>query len=225
MCCCSVPQLCPLLCNPMDCSTPGLPVPPHLSKLPKFMSIASVMSSSHLILDAFFSCLQSFQASGTLHESQLFTSGEQKVGASVSVSVLWMSIQGWFPFRLSGLISLLSKGLRSLLQHHGLKASILWLSAFFMVQLLQPYVTTGKTIALPIETFIGRVICLPFNTLSRFVIAFPPRSNYLLISWLQSPSVVILEHLGEEICHCFHLFPFYLPWSNGARCHDLSFFF
>ena len=225
MCCCSVPQLCPLLCDPMDCSTPGLPVPPHLSKLPKFMSVASVMSSSHLILDAFFSCLQSFQASGTLHESQLFTSGEQKVGASVSVSVLWMSIQGWFPFRLTGLISLLSKGLRSLLQHHGLKASFLWLSAFFMVQLLQPYVPTGKTIALPIETFIGRVISLPFNTLSRFVTAFPPRSNYLLISWLQSPSVVILEHLEEEICHCFHLFPFYLPWSNGARCHDLSFFF
>ena len=81
----------------------------------------------------------------------------------------------------------------NLLQHHSLKASILWRYAFFMVQLSQLYVTTGKTIALTIWTFVSRVMSLLFNTLSRFVIAFLPRSNHLLISWLQSPSTVILE--------------------------------
>ena len=83
--------------------------------------------------------------------------------------------------------------LRSLLQHHSLTASILWRSAFFMVQLSQPYVTTGKTIALTTLTFVSRVMALLFNTLSRFVIAFLPRSNRLLISWLQSRSTVILQ--------------------------------
>ena len=83
--------------------------------------------------------------------------------------------------------------LRSLFQHHSSKASILWHSAFFMVQLLQPYVTTGKILAVSIWTFVGRVMSLIFNTLPRFVIAFLPRSNCLLISWLQSPASVILE--------------------------------
>ena len=82
---------------------------------------------------------------------------------------------------------------RSLLQHHSLKASILWHSAFLMVQLSQPYVTTAKITALTICTFVGRVMSLLFNTLSRFVIAFLPRSNSFLISWLQSLSAVILE--------------------------------
>ena len=88
---------------------------------------------------------------------------------------------------------------RSLLQHYSLKASILWCSAFFMVQLSQPYMTTGKTIALTIQTFIGRVMSLLFNTLPRFVIVFLPRSNCLLISWLQSPSAVILEHKKRNL--------------------------
>ena len=83
--------------------------------------------------------------------------------------------------------------LKSLLQHHGSKASILRCSAFFMVQLSHPYMTTGKTIALTIWTFVGKVMSLLFNMLSRFVIAFLPRSKFLLISWLQSPSAVILE--------------------------------
>ena len=82
---------------------------------------------------------------------------------------------------------------RNILQHHSVKASVLWCSAFFMVQLSQPWVTTGKTIALTIWTFVLRVMSLLFNTLSRFVTAFLPRSNHPLISWLQSPSAVILE--------------------------------
>ena len=83
--------------------------------------------------------------------------------------------------------------LKSLLQHHSSKASILWHSAFFMIQLSHPYMTTGKTIALTILTFVGKVMSLLFNMLSRFVIAFLPRGKRLLISWLQSPSIVILE--------------------------------
>ena len=83
--------------------------------------------------------------------------------------------------------------LKSLLQHHNSKASILQCSAFFMVQFSESYVTTGKTTALTIQTFIGKILSLLFNTLSRFVIAFLPRSNQLLIPWLQSPSIVILE--------------------------------
>ena len=83
--------------------------------------------------------------------------------------------------------------LKSLLQHHSLKASVLWCSAFFMVQLSHPYMTTGKTIALTIWTFVGKVMSLLFNMLSRFVMDFLPRSKSLLVSWLQSPSTVILE--------------------------------
>src|SRR5574340_1810480 len=83
--------------------------------------------------------------------------------------------------------------LKSLLQYHSSKASILWCSAFFMVQLSHPYMTTGKTIALTRQTFVGKVMCLLFNMLSRLVITFLPRSKRLLISWLQSPSAVILE--------------------------------
>ena len=86
-----------------------------------------------------------------------------------------------------------SKGLKSLLQHHSSKASILWHSAFFIVQLSQPYMTTRKTIALTRWTFGGKVMSLLFDMLSRFIIAFLPRSKHLLISWLQSPSTVILE--------------------------------
>ena len=115
---------------------------------------------------------------------------------------------------------------RSLLWHHSLKASILWHSAFFTVQFSQPYMTTGKTIALSIWTFVSRVMSLLCNTLSRFIVAFLPRSNCLLISWLQSLSTVILEpkkRKEEEICHDFLLFSFYLPCSNRVRCHDLSF--
>ena len=101
--------------------------------------------------------------------------------------------------------------LKSLLQHHSSKASVLWCSAFFIVQLSHPYMTTGKTIALTRRTFVGKVISLLFNMLSRFVIAFLPRSKHLLISWLQSPSAVILEPkkiksvtvsaVSPSICH------------------------
>ena len=101
--------------------------------------------------------------------------------------------------------------LKSLLQHHNSKASILWRSAFFILQLSHPYMTTGKTIALTRQTFVGKVMSLLFNMLSSLVIAFLPRSKHLLISWLQSPSAVILEPpkiksltvsiVSPSICH------------------------
>ena len=100
--------------------------------------------------------------------------------------------------------------LKNLLQHHSSTASILQHSVFFMVQLSHSYMTTGKTIALTRQTFVGKVMSLLFNMLSRLVIAFFPRSKHLLISWLQSPSVVILDPLQNKVCHCFHCFPIYL---------------
>ena len=109
--------------------------------------------------------------------------------------------------------------LKSLLQHHSSKASILLRSDFFTVQLSHPYMTTGKTIALTRWTFVGKVMSLLFNMLSRLVITFLPRSKRLLISWLQSPSAVILEPPKNEVWHCFHCFPIYFPWSDGTRCH------
>ena len=112
--------------------------------------------------------------------------------------------------------------LKSLHQYHNSKVSVLPRSAFFMVQLSHPYMTTGKTIALTRRTFVDKVMSLLFNMLSRLVIAFLPRSKYLLISWLQWLSAVILEP-REIVCNCFHCFPIYLPWSDGTRCHDLSF--
>ena len=123
----------------------------------------------------------------------LFTSGGQGTGASASASIPPINIQGWFPLGLTDLINLLSKELLSLLQHHNSKASVLQCSALFMVQLSCLYMTAGKTIALTIQTFVGKVISLSFNMLSRFVISFLPRSKHLLISQPQSWSVVILE--------------------------------
>ena len=118
----------------------------------------------------------------------------QNIGVSASKSVLPNEYPGLIFFWMDWLDLLAVQGtLKSLLQHHSSKASILWCSAFFMVQLSHPYMTTGKTIALTRWTFVGKVMSLLFNMLSRLVIIFLPRSKRLLISWLQSPSAVILE--------------------------------
>ena len=184
-CCRSVAKLCPVLCNPMDCST--LVLCPSLSPgvcsnscpLSQWCYLTISSSAAH-----FCFCLQSFPASGSFPMSRLFTSGSQSIGRA-SASVLSMDIQSWFPLGLTGLISLLSKGLSRFLQYHSSKASILWHSAFFMVQLSQPYMTTGKTIALTIWMFVGKGMYLLFNTLSRFVITFLPKNKH------QSPSTEI----------------------------------
>ena len=120
----------------------------------------------------FSSCPQSFPATGSFQMSQLFTSGGHSVGVSASAPVLPINIQDWFPLGWTGWISLQSKGLSSLLQHHTSKASVLWCSAFFIVQLSHPYMTTGKTIAFTRQTLVGKGTSLLFNMLSRLVIAF-----------------------------------------------------
>ena len=166
----------------------------------------------------FSSCPQSFPTSGSFQMRQLFTSGGQSIGASASTSVLPMNTQDRPPLGWTGWISLQSKGLSRVLQHHSSKTSILQHSAFFIVQLSQPCMTTGKTIALTRQTFVVKVMSLPFNMLSRLVITFLSRSKRLLISWLQSPFAVILEPrkiksatvstVSPSMCH-----EDWMPWS------------
>ena len=176
------------------------------------------MISKYLIL-----CLplQYFPASGSFPMSQFFASNGQSIGALASASVLPMNIQDWFTLGLTGFISLQSKGLSGLFSNTTVQKHL-----FFGVELSlcsnSPYMITGKTIAFTVQTFVGKVMSLIFNMLPRFVIDFLPRCNFLLISWLQSPSAVILE-TKKIVCHCFHCFPIYLPWSDGTGCHDLSF--
>ena len=139
----------------------------------------------------FSSCPQSFPASGSLPMSHFFASGGRSIRASVSASVLPVNeYSGLISFWIKWFDFLAVQGtLKSLLQHQSLKASILQHSALLMVQLSHPYMTTGKI--LTICTFVGKVMFLLFNMLSRFVMAFLPRSKYLFISWLQSLSTVI----------------------------------
>ena len=119
---------------------------------------------------------------------------------------------GLISFRMDWLDLLAVQGTpKRLPQHHSSKASILRCSALFTVQLSHPYMTTGKTIALTRQTFVDKVMSLLFNMLSMLVIAFLPRSKHLSVSWLQSPSAVILEPPPKKNCHCFHCFPIYLP--------------
>ena len=164
-----------------------------------------------------------------LPRSQHFSWGSQSTGVSALASFLSKNTQGRFSlgltfFRIDWLDLLAFQGmLKSLLQHHSSKASILWHSAFFIVQLSHPYMTTGKTIALTEWTFVSKVMSLLFNVLSRFVIAFLPRSRCLLISWLQSPYAVILEPKKVKSVTVCNFSPIYLPWSDGTRCHDLCF--
>ena len=142
----------------------------------------------------FTSCLQPFPASGAFPMSQFFAAGGQRIGVSASASVLPMNNQDWFSLGLIDLITLQSKGLLRVFSNTTvLKHQFLQRSAFFMVQLSHPYMITGKTIALTRWPFVGKVTSLLFDVLSRLVIAFLPRSKHLLISWLQSPSAVILE--------------------------------
>ena len=136
--------------------------PPCLSPTPRVYSNSRPLSrwchptiSSSVVP---FYCLQSFPASGSFQMSQFFASGGQRFGVSASASVLPVNIQDWFPLGWTGWISLQSKGLKNLLQHHSSKASILRHSAFFMVQLSNPYIPTGKTVTLTRRTFVGKVM-------------------------------------------------------------------
>jgi len=186
----SVDQLSLTLCDPIDCSTPcPSPTPRACSNPCPLNQWCHPTISSSVV--PFSSHLQSFPASGSFPMSQFFASGSQSIGALASASVLPINIQDWFALGWTG--SRAQGTLRGLLQHHSSKVSILWCSAFFMVQLSHPYMTTGKTIALTRQTFVDKVMSLLFHMLFRFIAAFLPRRNHLLISWLQSPPAVILE--------------------------------
>ena len=157
----------------------------------------------------FSSCLQSFPASGSFPLSQIFPSGSQSIGVSASASVLPMNIQDWFSLGWTGLISFQSKGLsrvfsNTTIQKHQFFSAHLSLWSNSHIQNM----TAGKTIALTMQIFVGRVKSLLFNILSRIVIAFLPRSKHLLIPRLQSSSAVIFEFkkIGSD---CFHCFPIY----------------
>ena len=165
--------------------------------------------------------LQSFLASGSFPVSWLFTSNGKSIRASASASVLPMNIQGWYSSGLTGFISLQSQGLSRVFSNTTVwKASVLRHSPFFMVQLslislsfIHDYWKNHSF------NFVGKVMSLLLNTLSSFIMAFLPRSRHLLILYLQSPST----SQENKVCHCFHCFPIYFPWSDRTRCHDLHF--
>ena len=210
---------CVRFCNPMDCSMPGFPISRSLLKL---MSIKSVMPPNRLILSCplllhlIFPSIRVFSSESGLHiRWPKCWSFSFSISPSNEYSGLISFRINWFDLAVQGT-------LKSLLQHHSSKASILWHPVFYMVQLSHSYMSTRKTTALARGTFVSKVMSLLFNMLSRLVIAFLPRSKGLLISWLQSPSVVILES-KKIVCHCYHCFPIFLPWSDQTRCHDLSF--
>ena len=159
------------------------------------MSIESVIPSNHLILCvplllpySIFPSIRVFSNESVLH---IRWPKYWRFSFHISPSNIYLGLISfrieWFDFLA------VQRSLKSLLQHHSLKASILWLLAFFMVQLSHPYLTYGKTIALAIQTFVSKVVSLIFNTFSGFVIAFLPMNKRLLISWLQSLSTVILK--------------------------------
>ena len=172
----------------------------------------------------FSSCLQSFPKSRSFQMSEFFDSGGQSFGVSASASVVPMNLHYWFPLGWTSWISLQSNGLSRVFsnttvqKHH---SSVL--SFLYSPTLSHPYMTTGKTTALTWWTLVSKAVSLLFNMLSGLFITFLPRSKCFLISWLQSPSTVILEPPQNKVWHCFRCFPIYFPWSDGTGCHDLSF--
>ena len=207
------------------------------------MSIESVMPSNHLILccplllpPSIFPSIRVFS-----NESVLLIRWPKYWSFSFSISPS-NEHPGLISFRMDWLDLLAVQGtLKSLLQHHNLKASILQHSVFFIVQLSHPYMIVGKNIALTRRTFVGKVMSLLFNILYRLVITFLPRSEHLLISWLHhhlqwfwSPKIYAYWCMAKpiqyckvnnnnKVWHCFHCFPIYSPWSDGTTCLDLSF--
>ena len=207
----SVTQLCLTHCDPMDCSTPGLPIHHQLLEFTQTHAYGvsdaiqpSILCHPLLLLPLIPPSSRVFS-----NESILHIRGPKYWSFNFSISPS-NEYSGLISFRMDWLDLLAVQGtLKSLPQHHRLKASIIRCSAFFIVQISHPYMTTVKTIALTRWAFLGKVMSLLFNMLSRFVIAFLPRSKHLLISWLQSPSAMILEPPKNKFCHCFqflHLF-------------------
>ena len=209
----SVAQSCLTLCDPLNYNMPGLPVHHQLLEFTQLMSIESVMPSIHLILCRPLLLLPPIPPSISVfsNESNLRVRWPKYWSFSFSISPS-NEHPGLISFNMDWLALLEVQGtLKSHLQHHSSKASILQHLAFFIVQLAHPYLTTGNTIALTRRTFVDKVMSLLFNMLSRLVITVLPRSKHLLISWRQSPSAVILEPpkiksatvstVSPSICH------------------------
>ena len=205
----SVAQSCPTLCNPMDCSMPGFPVHHNSRSLLKLMSIESAMPSNQpilyhllLFLPSIFPSIRVFSNESVLHirwpkywSFSFFISPSNEYLRLISIRMDWFDL-----LAVQGTVE-------SLLQHHSSKASVLLCSAFFRVQISHLYMTTGKTVALIIWTFVGKVMSLPFNTLSRLIIAFLPRSKHILILWLLSLSTLILEPRNIKSATIFTFYP------------------
>ena len=154
---------------------------------------------------------------------QFFASGGRSIGASASTSVLAMNIQDWFPLGWTGWVSLLSKGLSRVFSNTTVKNINSSVLSFLYSPSLTSIMTTVKTTGLTRWTFVGKIMSLLFNMLSRLVITFLPRSKRLLISWLQSPSAVIFKPQKIKFVTISIFSPSICPWSDGTRCHDLSF--
>ena len=187
------------------------------------MSIESVMASSHLILchpllllPSIFPRIRIFSNDSALHIRwpkywSFSISPSNEYSGLISFRIDWFDLPA------------VQGTLKSLLQHHNSKASILWCSVFFILQLSHPHMTTGKTIALTRWTFVSKVMSLLFNMPSRFVIAFLLQRKCLLIHWSSYPPQLFWRNKENKVCRCFPCFLIYLQWSDGTRYHDLSF--
>ena len=212
------------LCDTMDCSTPGLSV--H-HQLPEFTQthilwVSDAIQPSHPLSSPSPPTFNISQHQCFSNESALHIRWPKYWSFSFNISPS-NEYSGLISFRIDWLNLLAVQGtLKGLLQHHSSKASILQRSAFFTVQLSYPYMTTGKTIALTRQTFVGKVISLLFNMLSRLIIPFLPRSkssNFMAVLSIYSD----FGASQNKVSHCFYCFPIYLPWSDGTRCYNLSF--
>ena len=196
--------------QPHELQRAKLPCPSPIPRVHSNSPPSSVMPSSHLILYHPLLLLPPIPPSITVFSNESTLCMRWPKYWSFSFSIIPSKEHpGLISFRMDWMALLtVQETLKSLLQHHTSKASICWHSAFFTVQLSHPYMTTGKTIALTRQTFVGKAISLLLNMLSRLLITFLPRGKRLLISWLQSPSAVILEP-KKIVRHCFHCFPIY----------------
>ena len=214
--CSSVAQSCLTFCNPMDYSTPSLPVHHQLQSLLKLMSIESVMPSNNFIFCLFssppafilaqhqdlFNWVSSFHQVAKVLQFQLQHQSFQCIFRTEEITLAWT---GWISLQSKGLSRVFSN---TTLQKHQFFSAQLSL----IVQFSHPYMTTGKTTALARQTVVGKIMSLLFNMLSRLVKIFLPRSECLLISWLQSPSICTdFGAQQNQVCHCFCSFFIYLP--------------
>ena len=217
-CSCSATKSCQTPCNPLDYSTPGFLIFHYLPEIAQTHVdwVSDAIQPSHPVTPfSFCPSIKVFSNKSALHVRwPKYWSFSFSISPSNEHSGLTSFSSDWFDL-------LVQRTLESLLQHYNSKASVFQCSAFFMVPLSHLYMITGKTIAWTTQVFVGRDVSA-FNTQPRFVIAFLPRSMHLLIM----DAVTIHSDLGAQgnkICHCFHFFPNYLPWSDGTICCDLSF--